>query len=182
MQSVQELLPRIDAQTHRFHTNFGQLNPAELNTKPNADAWSLGQIVKHLIQINQSYYPIFDGLLAGTYSAPFHSRFGWLVNRFGQMIYKSVLPTTAKKGKTLPIWDPGQSDVDGNILAQFAEEQNWLKKYLEQLDTMAQKGTVIHSPASRAIVYPLATAFNIIVAHEERHLEQALGVLKLISH
>jgi hypothetical protein len=36
--------------------------------------------------------------------------------------------------------------------------------------------TVISSPANRNIVYKLETAFDIIVAHEFRHFEQAKEV------
>jgi hypothetical protein len=43
-----------------------------------------------------------------------------------------------------------------------------------------EKGTVISSPANKYIVYKLETAFDIIVAHEERHLEQAKEVLSVL--
>jgi hypothetical protein len=41
-----------------------------------------------------------------------------------------------------------------------------------------ENGTIISSPANKNIEYKLETAFDIIVAHEKRHLEQAREVLK----
>jgi hypothetical protein len=41
--------------------------------------------------------------------------------------------------------------------------------------------TVIASPASKMIVYTLDTAFDIIVTHERRHLEQAREVLRQLD-
>jgi hypothetical protein len=41
---------------------------------------------------------------------------------------------------------------------------------------LVQAETVISSPANRFIVYKIGRAFDIIVAHEERHLNQAKEV------
>jgi hypothetical protein len=43
------------------------------------------------------------------------------------------------------------------------------------------KGTIISSPANKIIVYKLEIAFDIIVAHEKRHLEQAREVLQILN-
>jgi hypothetical protein len=41
---------------------------------------------------------------------------------------------------------------------------------------------VISSPANKNIVYKLETAFDIIVSHEQRHLEQAKEILQLMKN
>jgi hypothetical protein len=52
-------------------------------------------------------------------------------------------------------------------------------KKIEEAKELVAKGTVIASPANKNIVYKLETAFDIIVSHEQRHLEQAKEVLVL---
>jgi hypothetical protein len=46
---------------------------------------------------------------------------------------------------------------------------------------LVDKGTIISSPANKIIVYKLEIAFDIIVAHEKRHLEQAREVLQILN-
>lgn len=46
---------------------------------------------------------------------------------------------------------------------------------------LIQQGAIISSPANRNIVYTLETAFDIIVAHEQRHLEQAREIKHMLQ-
>ena len=43
---------------------FGQLTPAQLNWKPSAERWSVGQCFEHLLNSNKGYFPIVDSVLA----------------------------------------------------------------------------------------------------------------------
>ncbi|HRF37808.1 MAG TPA: hypothetical protein PK198_03385 [Saprospiraceae bacterium] len=81
---------------------------------------------------------------------------------------------------TFPIWEPAQSEIGAEILERFSKHQQDLKKLLEDSSDLIQKGAVISSPANRNIVYTLETAFDIIVAHEQRHLEQAREIRRML--
>jgi hypothetical protein len=81
--------------------------------------------------------------------------------------------------KTFPIWEPAISLVRSDILDQFEKHQQELKQLIASSEDLLEEGTVISSPANRMIVYKLETAFDIIVAHEKRHLEQAREVNQL---
>ena len=83
--------------------------------------------------------------------------------------------------KTFPIWEPDLSQVKGDILQSFKNHQNELKHQIETSNELIEKGTIISSPANRNIVYKLETAFDIIVAHERRHLEQASEILNNLN-
>ncbi|MBI5914753.1 MAG: DinB family protein [Bacteroidetes bacterium] len=48
-----------------FSDALGQLTVEELNSKPNATTWSVGQVIDHIIKVNESYYPIVEQLWAG---------------------------------------------------------------------------------------------------------------------
>jgi len=45
---------------------------------------------------------------------------------------------------------------------------------------LLNEGAIIYSPANRRIAYKLEVAFDIIVAHESRHLQQAHGILEIL--
>jgi hypothetical protein len=176
---MDSLLARIDEMTETFENTFGNLDEAKLNWKPNPQAWSIAQNINHLIVVGESYYPTFEALKKGTYKPPFTARLGFLVSWFGKIVLGAVQPDRRKKMKTFPIWEPNQSEISGDILADFQKFQSVLKGHVVDLASLAQSGAVISSPANRHIVYKLETAFEIIITHEQRHLEQAKEVLRL---
>lgn len=178
---TQDWLRRIDQTTQKAQEAFSALTPEALNRKPAPDAWSIAQCLDHLIVTNLTYWPVIQQLHAGAYRTPWHGRFGFLTRFFGNIVLGSVQPDRRRKMKTFPIWEPAQSDLPGDIVARFANHQSELKELIRSSEDLLAGGTVISSPANRIIVYKLATAFDIIVTHEERHLEQALEVLALQS-
>ncbi|MCB9284743.1 MAG: DinB family protein [Lewinellaceae bacterium] len=169
----------IDQNTQDFQRAFGKLTPKELNWKPASDRWSIAQCIDHIMVINQTYFPVVQALREGTYQAPWHGRFSFLCRFFGNLVLQSVQPTQTRKTKTFPIWEPGQSELPGDILARFAKHQGDLKKMIQSSEELVARRAVISSPANRTIVYHLGMAFEIIVAHEKRHFNQAWEVLNL---
>lgn len=157
------------------------LTASQLNWKPNAATWSLAQIVDHIIKVNETYYPVVEQLRAGTYQVPFIGRFSLATNFFGNLIFGSVEPQRKRKIKTFPIWEPQTSDIRPDILEVFAKHQADFARFVRGCDDLVASGVVISSPANRVIVYRLEKAFEIIVAHEWRHLEQAKEVRALIG-
>jgi bifunctional N-acetylglucosamine-1-phosphate-uridyltransferase/glucosamine-1-phosphate-acetyltransferase GlmU-like protein len=84
--------------------------------------------------------------------------------------------------KTFPIWEPTTSNVIGDILNRFQIHQNELIQKIEEAKGLVEKGVVISSPANKNILYKLETAFDIIVSHEQRHIEQSKELLSLMKN
>jgi len=153
----------------------------ELNTKPNATTWSMAQVLDHLIVTNSSYYPVIQQIREGKYRLPFMARFKFMVRFFGNFILQSVEPTRKRKIKTFPIWEPSKSTISGDILQRFLAHQQEFISWMEGCDELLQKNTLLSSPANRNIVYTLDKAFDIIVAHEERHVNQLKEIAALTA-
>lgn len=166
----------IDAVTDTFQGAFGKMSAEELNWKPEPQSWSIAQIVDHLITTNETYFPIIRQIREGTYSTPRVGRIGWIRNFLGNLILKSVSPDYQRKTKTFPQWEPSSSALEGDIIIRFADHQGQLATLIKDSADLLRKKTVISSPINRNIVYTLEKAFEIIVTHEKRHLQQALRV------
>lgn len=165
--------------SQEFQDNFGNLNADQMNFKPNSDTWSVAQVIDHLIAVNKSYFPLFEDIKSGTIKLPIIAKVGFLVNRLGQSILKSVEPTRKRKIKTFPVWEPTLSDFGPGVIDDFVRTQEILSDWIRQSEPWLAKNQVIYSPANRNIVYSLGKAFEIIVMHERRHLNQALEVKNL---
>ena len=178
---AQKWIEQLDDLTIKFNDEFEGLSNPELNWKPDDDTWSIGQVIDHVIVVAQSYESTFRELEAGTYKAPFIARIGFLVNMMGKTILGGSGPDRKRKIRTFPVWEPSQSDIGEDIWARFDKIQLQLQEWIGGCGDLVGQGIVISSPANRKIVYKLETAFDIIVAHEHRHLEQAREVLSLMN-
>ncbi|MEY4040687.1 MAG: DinB family protein [Bacteroidetes bacterium] len=163
-------------------SEFGSLTSEQLNWKPASNTWSIAQNLDHLIVVNETYYPVLASLKSGTHRTPFIAKIGFMVSFLGKTVLNAVQPDRKKKMKTFPIWEPTTSNVIGDILNRFQNHQNELIQKIEGSQGLVEKGVVISSPANKNIVYKLETAFDIIVSHEQRHLEQAKEVLQLMKN
>lgn len=168
---------RIDSITAEFKQTFGALSEDQFNWKPNPQTWSIAQNLDHLIVINKTYEPVLAAVREGNYTLPFMGKLGFMVNFLGKMVLNSVQPDRKRKMKTFSIWQPSTSKIGGDILFKFEQHQIDLKGLILSNFDLLGKDVVISSPANKNIVYKLETAFDIIVAHEQRHFEQAKEVL-----
>lgn len=173
-------IKELELITEEVERLFGSLSPEQLNWKPDPGTWSIGENIAHLIVVNASYFPMLEALKEGTYHPPFIAKIGFVVRFLGRTILETVQPNSQKKMKTFPIWEPGTSSLVSPILQQFKAHQKALCQQLEGMTALLDKGVVISSPANKYIVYPLETAFDIMVTHEQRHLKQAKEVLKTL--
>jgi hypothetical protein len=166
-------LSEIDKTTIEFKNEFGGLSNEQLNWKPNESSWSIAQVIEHLDVTSASYYSVIQSIRDGSYKLPLTGKMTFLVNFFGRFILTAVKPETKRNIKTLPVWEPAKSNISGDILGKFAAEQEKLKQCITSNKDLVEKKTRISSPANRNIVYNLSDAFEIIVTHQRRHLEQA---------
>ncbi len=169
----------LDEITSAFKQEFNALSGDELNWKPNAATWSIAQVIQHLIVVNETYYPVLEQIRNNTYYTPRFGQIGFINRFFGKMILSSVQPEQKRKVKTLPIWEPGLSAIQSDILTRFEVHQQELKRVIQSSEDLINRNTVISSPANRMIVYKLETAFDILVAHEKRHFKQAQEINQL---
>lgn len=174
---MNERSAQLDPITQACISAFGSLTPEELNWKPNPDTWSIAQNLDHIMVVNESYYPTFEALKTGRFKAPWLARIGFIVSWFGKLVLDATQPDRRKKMKTFPLWEPHKSQISADILEKFEQHQQILGQKMEELKARAEQGTVISSPANKNVVYKLDTAFDIIIAHELRHMEQANEVL-----
>lgn len=168
----------IDKITLNVEMLCSELSGEQLNWKPNSQTWSIAQNLEHLIVVNETYYPVLSALKKGTYKKPFLGNFGFIVSFFGKTVLNAVKPDRKKKMKTFSIWEPRQSSIENDIISRFKKHQTELQKQLSDANELLTNRIVISSPANKNVVYSLEMAFDIIVTHEQRHLEQAKEILR----
>ncbi len=168
---------QIDINTMAFMEHFDTLSNEELRWKPDSDTWSIAQNIEHLIIINESYFPLISKLRTIPIEEVGVTDNISQVIETGAFILSAVAPDRINKIKTFPIWVPNSKEMRGDVLHIFSNHHDRLKDEIKKSEQLLMHGAIITSPANATYTYTLATAFEIIITHEKRHLEQAKEVL-----
>ena len=156
---------------------FGKLSPEQVNWRPSAEGWSVGQCFEHLIKSNELFYDKLDEIAGGKQSHSLLEKFSPLSGVFGNLLISSLKKDERKfKAPAKNILPP--SEIDPNIVELFAAHQAELIDKIKQTETSDWNKIKITSPFMKLITYKLADGFRIVVEHEKRHLRQAARVLQ----
>lgn len=155
---------------------FGGLSAAQLNWKPSAEQWSVGQCFDHLIVTNCCFFPDMERVAAGTYKSSLWGRVSPLSGFFARFILKALDPEKGRKTKAPRVFEPAQSNVAADVIKRFAAHQQELSTKMRATAGADLRGLKVTSPVSPVATYSLLDAYRIVVAHERRHFEQARRV------
>jgi len=158
---------------------FGSLTNEQLNWKPNAESWSVGQCFEHLIVINSSYFPLLEKLARGEYKPSLKERLPILPKFFGKLVINAVKPETERKLKASPKFQPSSSAIDGDIIEKFVKHQQEIIEHIKNTAHLDLSKIVITSPVASFVIYSLWDGYKIIVTHEQRHIAQARRVMEM---
>lgn len=165
----------------KVENEFSPLTKDQLYYKPSPETWSIAENLQHLIQVNSSYYPIFNQIINETFKPAWSGRFSLIYNTLGKAILRSVNEDRKNKIKTFTLWEPDAQDERDDIIEAFLEHNVNLLEWMVKLKPFLGKDTVIHSPANKIISYTLDQGFEIITTHEKRHINQAKEIKAILK-
>jgi hypothetical protein len=158
-------------------STFGNLTPSQLNWKPSAARWSVGQCFDHLITSNKGYFPVIENVLAGK-KRTFWERMPVLPGLAGKLLIKSLDPASTRKMKAPKRFEPALSDISNSVIDDFVDQQGRVVEKMKATEHLDLEKIVITSPAAAVVKYSLMDAYRIIVVHEQRHFQQAKRVME----
>lgn len=170
------LLDELRAVTQDARRVFGGLSAAQLNWKPSAERWSVGQCFDHLITTNRTFFEDMEKVASGSHRTSLWGRVSPLSGFFGRMILKSLDPSKGRKTKAPRVFRPASSDVAADVIGQFEKHQSELAALMRATAGVDLARTIVTSPVSAVATYSLLDAYRIVVAHERKHFEQARRV------
>lgn len=150
----------------------------ELNFRVSEDSWSVLECFEHLNRYGDFYIPEVTQRISSSKTS-FKSDFkpGILGNYFA----KSMLPKEKlNKMKTLRTMNPIHSQLNKEVVKTFIQQQKqWLEllNKAEQIDLEKTKTAI---SISKMITLKLGDTFRFVIHHNERHIVQAVQVLKNI--
>lgn len=141
--------------------------------KPSATGgWSIAQCLEHLNNYGDFYLPQIEKALHK--NAHKHSTATFKSSWLGNYFTKMMLPDSGKKYKAFKSYNPPPDLDAAAVVATFIHQQELL---LACIETAASRNlNTIRIPISIApfIRLRLGDVFQFILAHNERHMQQAL--------
>lgn len=176
-ESLPELVAEARAIAAEAEGSFGALRGEQLNWKPAADAWSVAQCFDHLIRINSAYFPQLHRIQTGGYVPTWRDRVPFLGRLIAAMVLKAVQPQATRKFKATAAVMPASSALDADIIARFTAHQQEVVGHMERTALRGDLGAMmLTSAVAPAAFYSALDAFRILLAHERRHMAQAVRV------
>ena len=173
-----ELIAAAQQMMADTQTTFSHLTAAPLNWKPSPEQWSVGQCFAHLIVTKAPYFQIIEQVLNGTKPSSIWERLPFWPSFIGKQFIKAMQPTSARKVKTRPPFEPAPSSIDPNIIPSFiAQEQRWMEA-IKRTASIDSANVIITSPVAAVITYSLLDAMRLASVHERRHFQQAERVMQ----
>ena len=170
------LVEELGAVTSESREVFGGLSPAQLNWKPSAERWSVGQCFDHLIQTNRCFFPEMERVAAGTFKSSLWARVSPFSGLIGRLIIGSLDPVKGRKTKAARVFLPASSDIAPDVIEKFEGHQTELAERMRATAGRDLRRTMVTSPVTAVATYSLLDAYRIIVGHERKHFEQARRV------
>lgn len=170
---LQECLNRHDRAIRKAESRFSSLTADQLNLRPAPNAWGVGLCLEHIMVTDQTYFPVFEVLMADNYQfgiwagiSPFSALLGrkLAAEMLAEDIAPSVAPAAFKPNE--------QKLVDAGIVSRFVVHGRSMQTQLSGLANLNPK-IVVASPAFGLITYPLADCIRILCGHTVRHVDQA---------
>ncbi len=154
------------------------LDDRKVSWRPGPDRWSVGECIQHLSVIASLLVPRMEEAIRRGRSngllGPGPFEYSWP----GRMFVESLQPSPRIKIRTMRMYTPRRGVPKDEVASRFAALQGELLRIVEAASGLDLARIKVASPANRLLRFSLGIWLAASVAHEQRHLEQAIRVTR----
>ena len=153
-----------------------KVKDSRLNDCPNPETWSAAQCVDHLNQYGDFYLPEITQAINKSSNAPIHV---FSPGFIGNMFAKAMLPNAKTTKMQAPAdKSPSKDELDHEVINTFIEQQKQYLEILKEAESVNLNKVKVKVTISKWVKLKLGDALRVTIYHNERHIKQALNVLK----
>jgi hypothetical protein len=167
----ERLLSEFDAADARAIAIAKALTVKQLNWRPTAGSWSVGQCLDHLATTNEVYGAAISRSLNGKPRGIVQEITpGWFGAWF---IRKYIEPSAATTRARAPRKAAPRQELDASILDHFLATNNQVRDLVRRASHHDVNRIRFRNPFIPVIRFTVGTGLEILTRHERRHLLQA---------
>jgi hypothetical protein len=175
-EDVQDLLAALDANDVQAEELVRDLEDEPFNWRPDESSWSVAQCLDHLNAASRAYLPPMRAAVERARRKGAARRGPLHPGVVGRWFVATLEPPPKRRlpapKKIVPAAHKGRAEV----MAEWSRLQAEVKALLQESAGLDLNGTRFVNPFLSVIRFSLATGFQVIAAHERRHLWQAVRV------
>ncbi len=176
-----ELISNIKFIQKDVKETYGHLSIENLNWKPNEKEWSIAQCLQHIIVTNNLYFENIQKVADGTHQNNLFSKIPFVIDIIGFGMKKVLSPDWKMKMKTLNMFKPSFSDISESVLNDFNQNQNKFIGLMEATKDLDCRKIKVAEPIGSAVNLRLIDAFEVLVVHEKRHINQSNRIMETVG-
>jgi hypothetical protein len=172
-EDLREIQAQLEASDHEAQALLRDLDEEQLNWRPDEQSWSIAQCLDHLNVANRAYVaPMLHAIeqaqrKGAVRKGPIHPGF------FGRWFAASMEPPPKSKlpapRKIVPALHKGKAE----LIEEWRLAQAEMDAVLRKAAGVDLNGTRFVNPFFSLLRFSVGTGFQVIAAHERRHLWQA---------
>jgi len=179
---LEEIKVQLDAASHKACFIVNSVSFEQLKQRPQPDKWSIAECLVHLNLSSQAEINVLNDSYEQT-----HKNQAYLKKQFKMDLLGGFLkwmleppPMFLSRIKTTKEFQPLNVEPLNEVLPAFLALQEQLKASVDAVNGLPLDEIKVISPFNRRVKYNLLSFFNILLAHERRHLWQAEKVKEAI--
>jgi len=173
-----ELLQDIETATLSIlkvvEKNFAPLSSEALNQKPNPQKWSIAECLEHLNYYSSYYNKEIKTALENAKQKQWKAVPIFSSTWLGKKSIAAVHPSNTKATQTPKALNPSLSSVQADVIPRFIAAQNEFLTLIRSAQNINLNKTKVRIEVFKLLKLRLGDLFLFIVAHNQRHCNQAL--------
>jgi hypothetical protein len=147
------------------------------NRRPSPDRWSVAECIEHLNVSARRYLPAIDEGIAAAVRLGLYGAGPFTYNWLGRVFVWTMEPPPRFKAKAPSTLRPEAARPKQDVLSGFRAYQVQYIDRLHAANGLDLARARVRSPVASWLRIPLGSAFQLMAAHERRHLWQARQAL-----
>ncbi|WP_276499606.1 DinB family protein [Pontibacter litorisediminis] len=179
MTTLEQLSQTTRSLSQTVAQGFDSLSLVDLNYKPASDSWSMLECLEHLNRYSRYYNPALAKAIAQNAvgnNMP-SITYSWL----GRKSLEMVRPQNLKKHKTVKHMNPNNSQLTRATMQEFLQHQQELLHLLDDAKKADIGKRAVPVEFFKLLKLRIGEALEFVVAHQERHVLQALRVKQQLA-
>jgi len=160
----------------KVRAEFSNITVGQLNWQPAQKTWSIAQCLDHLTISHSSYFSDLKKITEGNYQMSFWEKYSPFSRKFGQILKNQLQEQVDRKMIAPDKLQPKTSEMKLEFIEHYHKNLDSFLEYISNCKNIDLDKTIITSPALRMVTYSLRDAFQFLIQHEHRHINQAIRV------
>jgi len=173
---IENILKKGQAAKDKVLRELSPISVEQLNWKPSTGSWSIAECLDHLLISDSSYFAVLKEITEGNYKMTRWEKFSPLTTLWGNTLKHQLQENVRRKMTAPKKLTPKTSNKSLDFIRTHLENLDLFLSYISKCKEIDIDKTIITSPTIRIATYSLRDAFQFLIQHEHRHINQAIRV------